>query len=297
MELTKLSGSTYYIQSPTNIGIYTFRNKECLIIDTGIGSSHAKKIDRVLDEKGLRPKYIINTHAHTDHCGGNSYFKEAYPGVQIYSSENSKFFIENNEFGAAILGGGKPLKKLMDKKKECPVDFILDMGVNKIGDTKVEIIPLEGHTVGHLAILTSDKICFLGDSIFSKAILEKYSFPYLYDIGESIASLNKIKEIDGEIFVLSHSTRVYSKEEILDLVDFNLDNLNMYLDQFRDILSQPMTIEDLVENISVLNDLELNFKQYHLNKSTTAGFVAYLHDNGELAHTIDNGKLYYYIEK
>ena len=34
MELTKIKGSTYYINAPTNIGIYVFKNKNCLIIDT-----------------------------------------------------------------------------------------------------------------------------------------------------------------------------------------------------------------------------------------------------------------------
>ena len=43
MELTKIKGSTYYINAPTNIGIYVFKNKNCLIIDTGINNTQARK--------------------------------------------------------------------------------------------------------------------------------------------------------------------------------------------------------------------------------------------------------------
>lgn len=35
MELTKIKGNSYYINFPTNIGVYIFKNKNCLLIDTG----------------------------------------------------------------------------------------------------------------------------------------------------------------------------------------------------------------------------------------------------------------------
>ena len=295
MELTKLSGSTYYIQSPTNIGVYTFKNKECLIVDTGIGKSHAKKIDSVLEEKGLRPKYIINTHNHTDHCGGNSYFKSKYPGVQIYTSPLTKVCIENYKLSAEILFGASPINKLISKGKFCKVDYELQEGLAKIGDSKFEIISLKGHIDDQIGIITQDDVCFLGDSVFSKSILEKYSYPYLYDIKESIETMDRIKEIDARCFIIGHSHKVYSKEEICELIDYNMSNLNRYIEQITEMLSQPMTIEDLMENITVLNELELNFKQYYLNKSTTNAFISYLYNKGNITHSVDEGKLYFYV--
>lgn len=298
MELTKLSGSTYYIQSPTNIGVYTFKNKECLIVDTGIGKSHGKKIDGVLEQKGLRPKYIINTHNHTDHCGGNTYFKTKYPGLQIYTSPLTKVCLENYTISAEVLFGASPIKKLIDKGKFCKVDYELEEGLTKIGDGKFEIISLRGHCYDQIGIITPDQVCFLGDSIFSKSILEKYSYPYLYDIEETIETWNRIKEIDARCFIIGHSDKSYTKEEICELIDYNMSNLNRYIEQITELLSQPMTVEDLMENITVLNDLDLNFKQYYLNKSTTNAFVGYLYNNGIITHNVDEGKMYFYaIEK
>ncbi len=43
MELTKIKGNSYYINFPTNIGVYIFKNKNCLLIDTGKNKYDGKK--------------------------------------------------------------------------------------------------------------------------------------------------------------------------------------------------------------------------------------------------------------
>ena len=90
MQFNKIKGNTYFIDAPTNIGVYVFKNKTCLLIDTGIDNTQAGKIDEVLKAQGLHPRYIINTHSHADHCGGNSYFKKNYPGCAYTAQPGSK---------------------------------------------------------------------------------------------------------------------------------------------------------------------------------------------------------------
>jgi len=34
MELIKIKGNSYYIKAHTNIGVYMFKNKNCILIDT-----------------------------------------------------------------------------------------------------------------------------------------------------------------------------------------------------------------------------------------------------------------------
>jgi glyoxylase-like metal-dependent hydrolase (beta-lactamase superfamily II) len=295
MEFIKINGNTYVIKSPTNIGVYTFKNKNCILIDTGIGNTHAKKIDNILVEKNLKPKFVINTHSHEDHCGGNKYFIENYPGVQVYTSQKTKTYIENSEIGAAILFSAKPLKKLMDKNKNSRIDFVLECGINKINDSKLEVISLRGHCDDQIGIITPDRVCFLGDSIFSSEILDKYSFPYLYDIEESIKTLKYLKEIDADYFVISHAKEVLDKGGLCKLADKNLKNIEYYKEQILEILSQPMTREDILENITILNDLSLNLKQYHLNFCTVSAFISYLYNDGIIKHSIEDGRLYYYV--
>lgn len=294
MNLSKIKGNTYYIDATTNSGIFVFKNKNCLIIDTGSNNTEAKKIEQAIQENNLHPKYIINTHNHLDHCGGNHYFQKNYPGCLVYTSLREKLFMENQELQPSILSSSSPMKPITSSNKPINVDFILDYGINKINDEKFEIIPLKGHSIEQIGIITPEKVCFLGDSIFSEEILEKYSFPYLYDIAESINTLNRIKELDADYFVISHSSSILSKEQIISLSDKNLENIKRYEKQILDLLDQPLTREDILENITILNDLSLNFYQYHLNFAGVSAFIAYLYSKDLVNYSIEDGKLYYY---
>lgn len=294
MELVKIKGNTYYIKAPTNIGVYVFKNKNCILIDTGIDNTQARKIDEVLIENGLHPKFIINTHSHYDHCGGNIYFQHNYPGCLVYASYGEKLRMENTYLQESMLFSADPIKELNVNNKVYNVDVILEDGQNKINDEKFEIISLKGHSIDQIGIITPEKVCFLGDSIFSEKIIEKYSFPYLYNISESLKTLNFIKEIEGDFFVISHSDDLVTRDEISKLCDRNLDNMEYYKNQILELLEQPLTREDICENLSILNDLVLNFKQYHLNFSTISAFITYLYEEGKLSYSIENGRLYYF---
>ncbi|WP_368488154.1 MBL fold metallo-hydrolase [Clostridium sp. BJN0013] len=294
MNLNKIKGSTYYIDAPTNCGIFIFKNKNCLIIDTGINNGDAKKIETLLLENNLHPKYIINTHSHMDHCGGNLYFKKNYPGCLVYTSKGEKIFMENPDLFSSILSCCHPSKAFNKSSKPIDVDFILDYGINKLNDEKFNIISLPGHSKEHIAIVTPEKVCFLGDSIFSSEILDKYSFPYLYNIEDSLTSLNTIKELEADYFVISHSEKILTKEEIINLAQANITNIYKYKDEILDLLEQPLTREDILENITILNELSLDFHQYHLNFAGICAFINYLYNNKLIDYSIEDGKLYYF---
>lgn len=294
MNLNKLKGSTYYIDAPTNIGVYAFKNKFCLLIDSGINNSGARKIDDLLKKSNLHPKYIINTHNHLDHSGGNHYFKENYTGTTVYTSKKEKLYMENPELLGNMIFSGKPMKKLLESSKPREVDYILDYGVNKINDEKFEIILLNGHSPEHIGIITPEKVCFLGDSIFSSETLEKYPIPFLFNIEDTVKTLNRIKEIDADYFVISHGKNILSKDEILSLVNKNFDRLDEIKNMILDLLDQPCTKEDIVENLIILNDISLKFKEYLLDFSSVSGFISYLYDNELIDYSLEDGKLYFF---
>ncbi|SHH12653.1 MBL fold metallo-hydrolase [Clostridium grantii] len=294
MHYEKINGSTYIIKGNTNVGVYVFKNKFVLLIDSGIGDSHAKKIDLILKENNLHPKYIVNTHSHEDHCGGNPYFKKNYPGTLVYTSEKEKLYMENKELRAFIICNSSPLKKFNKDKNPHVVDFILDYGLNKINDEKFQIISLKGHSHEQIGVITDDKVCFLGDSIFSQKILDKYSFPYLFNIEESIETLESLKTIDADYFVIAHADEVLNKDELLVLIDKNLENINTYATQIYELLDQPLTKEDLLQNIIILNDLNLSKFDYFLNLTSASAFLSYLYNNDKIDISLEDGKMYYY---
>lgn len=211
MSLIKIKGSTYYLNAPTNCGVYSFKNKNCLIIDTGINNTQAKKLEEAVLEAGLHPKYIINTHSHHDHCGGNSYFTSNYPGCSTYTSEKEKIMMENPFILSAALFSFENNKALDITNKSVNVDNVLNFGENKINDEKFDIISLKGHSIDQIGIVTPEKVCFVGDSIFSKEIISKYSLPYIINIKDELDTLNTIKSIDADYFVISHSKKFLRK--------------------------------------------------------------------------------------
>ncbi|WP_434564894.1 MBL fold metallo-hydrolase [Thermoanaerobacterium thermosaccharolyticum] len=294
MNLNKINRNTYYIDNPTNIGVYTYKNKNCLLVDTGINNGQARKIDNVLVENGLHPKYIINTHNHMDHCGGNIYFKTQYPGCEIYTSNKERLYIENPELRDIVLFSSCPIRDLDTTNKTFSVDFVLDYGISKIGDEKFDIISLVGHSIDQIGVITPDRVCFLGDSVFSEDTIKKYSLPYLFNIEKSIETLKKLKEVDADYFVISHIDRVLNKDELDALIEKNISNIEDNIEIILELLEQPQTREGLLQNLVILNDLPLNFTQYYIYFSSVSAFLSYLRDKKLIDYSIENGEIYFY---
>ena len=297
MELIKINGNSYYIPGPTNIGVFQFKDKYTLLIDTGDNNQQARKIAELIQANNLNSKYILNTHNHIDHAGGNMFFQEHYPGSLFYTSEDEKLFLENGILFSMYLYGGMPVNELSRhflKDKKLRVDEILTPGSCKINDEKFEIIPLPGHARGQIGVGTRDRVCYLGDALFSREIIAKYSLPFLFNIEDQLNSYKTIEELDYDFFIIGHASQVYDPAEIKDLAGFNQDKLMYYLNLALDLFSQPHTREELLEEICILEDLQLDFKEYYFSLSTTGAIIAYLHNQGELTYQLENGKLHYY---
>jgi glyoxylase-like metal-dependent hydrolase (beta-lactamase superfamily II) len=202
--------------------------------------------------------------------------------------------MENGYLFPTYLYGASPIRELKRKSKSVDVDVVLDYGTNKIGDEKFEIISLKGHSVEQIGIATPDRVCFLGDSLFSKSIMEKYTFPFLFDIEEQLKTIEYIKTLEYDHFVLSHGDRIYGSEEIRELANENKMSIEKYLSDISELLNQPLTREDILEQICIKNDMKLDYKSYHLCLSSTGAFIAYLYNKDMLEYEVENGKLYYY---
>lgn len=294
MKLEKINGNTYYINAPTNIGVYTYKNKNCLLIDTGINSTQARKLDAVLEENKLHPKYIINTHSHFDHCGGNLYFKESYPGCLVLASQEGKLSIEKPDINLIHLYSTFPVREVRKGIKFVNVDQIIDYGTEKINDDRFEIKELKGHSSEDIGVITEDKVCFLGDSIFSEEIIHKYGLPNIYNLGAFENTLNSMDEIDADYFVIGHCEKIMGKEELIKLVHTNLQNVDKFKQQILELLDQPLSREDILENLAILNEFSMDFKQYHIYFSSVCAFITYLYDRENIDFSIDNGVLYYF---
>jgi cyclase len=81
--------------------LIVINDADVLVVDSSMLPSTARTI--VGEIRKLTPKpvrYLVNTHWHDDHVFGNGVFREAWPGLQIISHENTRIDAADKAFGA-----------------------------------------------------------------------------------------------------------------------------------------------------------------------------------------------------
>jgi len=126
-----------------------------LLIDSALDERTAAALaDTIRARSGPKPvQYVVNTHAHGDHVGGNAYF--AASGATIIAQSKVAAKIDS------VTKASKPALHVDRKKVLGPAD------------RKVEIIWLgrHAHSAGDLVVyLPKQKVLFAGDLISNKAI-------------------------------------------------------------------------------------------------------------------------------
>ncbi len=136
---------------------------DCVVIDPGL---EPDKIVAYLDDNGLVPAAILNTHGHSDHIGGNALIKERWPDcpLVIGAGDADKLTdpIQNLSamFGAHLVSPPADITvNDNDTYSAAGIDFL------------VRLTP--GHTTGHVVFIWGDpepKLVFVGDVSFARGI-------------------------------------------------------------------------------------------------------------------------------
>ena len=139
-----------------------------------VDPSEAKPIINFLKNKKIKLKYILNTHHHYDHVGGNLELKKKY--------------------NCEVVG-------FKDDKERIPeIDIFLENNQNWKRDAfEAKIYHIPGHTTGHIAFhFFKEKKIFTGDTLFSLGCGRIFEGTY----EQMFSSLKKIKNLpkDTEIY-------------------------------------------------------------------------------------------------
>lgn len=134
------------------------KTREAAVIDPAIVSNI---ILEQIKENGFQLKYIINTHGHADHIGGNKMLKDEFSANLLVHKLDEEMLIDpkkNFSFYSGI-----PIQSP-------PADQYLEDGMHlKIGLLDVLIIHTPGHSPGSVSIKVDNKI-FTGDTLFREGI-------------------------------------------------------------------------------------------------------------------------------
>ena len=150
------------------------KNKNACVIDP----SESKPIIDFVEKKNINLKFILNTHHHYDHVGGNNDLKKKY---------------ELNIVGFKH-----------DKDRIPEIDILVEDNetwVNEDFETKILHIP--GHTSGHICFYFAKyKMVFTGDTLFSLGCGRIFEGSY----EQMFVSLSKLKKLPVD-------TKVYCGHE------------------------------------------------------------------------------------
>ncbi len=166
------------------------KTKESVVIDPG---DDVDKILMTLSKHNLKVRYILNTHGHFDHVGGNKRLKQV-TGADLYIHKSDEHMLETLDSHAAMFGLSAENSPPADKYMEDDDEIIFGDNV------KIRVIYTPGHSEGGVSLLVNGNL-FSGDTLFERSI-GRTDLP-----GGSMKVL--LESIKTRLFVLDDNTVVY----------------------------------------------------------------------------------------
>ncbi len=295
MELNKIDDKVYYIDNPVNIGV--IRNgEEAILIDTGLDKRTGKKILSKLEQNGLYPRVIINTHAHADHCGANAFINKK-TGAKIYAAEIEKAFIENTSLEPfCFFAGAEPINDLKTKFLQAvptKVDKVIKSTAKlSVQGMELTIVPLPGHSLNHIGI-AYDGVLFCGDAIFSKHILDKHQVPFCINIEKQRKTLTYLSKGSYRYYLPAHG-KLTEKEDIKNLANYHRQYINDIEEFILNTISTAKTTESILQEVAHQFSYKVRGAyQYYLLKTSIMAYLSYLYNNNKIKYDIKKSLLYW----
>ena len=212
-----MGDNIYHIWEPAGTASSLILGKtRALLIDTGYGYGDLKSMVRSLTDLPLR---VVNTHCHIDHAGGNYLFQgntrvvdereirlqtifsiginpyEEYV-YRLYQIEQKPLVIQK------ILREKSPEEypwpQDFDKEKyleykECKFDALQDGENIELGERKVKVIFLPGHTMGSVVFFDEQTgTLFSGDNISNSLWIQFDQSENVYRFAEHLKDVQKL---------------------------------------------------------------------------------------------------------
>lgn len=285
-ELIQIGKNSFYMDCPSKVGFYRVSENEVVLIDSGSDKDSAKKAKRIIDSEGWSLRAIYDTHAHADHIGGNSYL-QTQTGCRVYAFGADASVTENPIIGPTMIYGGFAMKEMHNK-------FLLASGCSVTKMTKdslpcgMEMIHLPGHTFDMVGFRTDDNVVYLADAMSGRETLEKYRIGVLYDVREYLNTLEKIKEMKADAFVLSHADTC---SDIVPLAQYNIDKTKEIAKTVRNLISGGKTLDELIKDIFDFYGLTMTLQQRMLLGYTVKSYLAFLRDEGEAEIVFEDNRM------
>lgn len=152
--------------SPVQENTYVLSNEslECCIIDPGCYSyNERKQLKDYIQDHGLVPKYLLNTHCHLDHIFGNRFIQQTY-GLRLHlHAREEQVLAMGPTFGESW---GLPFENY-----DGEFIFLNQNDVINLGPDQLAILETPGHSPGSISFYCKEQGFIInGDVLFDGSI-------------------------------------------------------------------------------------------------------------------------------
>jgi cyclase len=273
--------------------IAVINDHDVLVFDSNVLPSTARNV--LTEIRKITPKpvrYVVNSHWHPDHWGGNEMYAKEFPDVEIIANQDTRRLMEStmnvyvktleNQSAQADLEIDKDLKsgknsdgtalsekdrKELQDQQRLSRDFMTEYRAmhpvlptlaygDKLtlyhGGREFRIMHFVGNTLGDSAVYLPKEKVLLTGDLLV------YPVPYCADSHPTawIESLRTLSRLDSNVIVPGHGQAQHD----MNYLNLVIESLQSVVDQVREALRRGMTLEETKKFVN-LDAIRLRFTQ------------------------------------
>lgn len=284
-ELIQTGADTWYMSTPTNMGFFRSAANEVCAIDCGDKASAEHALEYI-KEHGWRLTKLFLTHSHADHVSGAAFLREQ-TGCEVYAPGVSAAKVEHSFLVASTLYGGRPSQEMCSRLLLPPACPCKELSPDVL-PAGLEFTRLDGHDTAQAAFRTRDGVWFTGDCVISAEALDKHRISFLYHPGQHLQALDTLSGLSGELFIPAHDLPC---RDIKPLAQVNRAAVLEVASDICEMCTQPLTIDEIIEQSLEKYSIRLYLMQYLLVGATVRSYLSWLLENGEVRTVFSGTKL------
>lgn len=138
--------------------------RECVIIDPGMSNAAEEaELMQYIQNHGLKPVMLLNTHCHVDHIWGNHFVIETFK-VPFYAHRNETDNLQRASVYGSLFG-------IKISPQRLPDHYLTEESIIRFGQTTLHTLYTPGHSPGGVCFhCAADLFVLAGDVLFQQSI-------------------------------------------------------------------------------------------------------------------------------
>jgi hydroxyacylglutathione hydrolase len=144
---------------------------ECWIVDPGCYfPEESRQLEKFINNNGLRPTRLLNTHCHIDHIFGNSFVHSAF-GLRPEYHVLDQPTLDMGPRAANLYGlsGFEPSPNAQT--------YLIEGSVLELGESRFEVLFVPGHCPGHVAFVNRLEAFIVGGDVLFRGSIGRTDLP------------------------------------------------------------------------------------------------------------------------